>query len=66
MPIYLAGLEAFADGGGDVASVHSVASFFVSRVDTEVDHRLEVLGTDHALVLRGRAALAQGKLASAF
>ena len=60
---YLAGLEAFADGGGDVASVHSVASFFVSRVDTEVDHRLEVLGTDDALVLRGRAALAQAKLA---
>lgn len=57
---YLAGLEAYA---GDLASVHSVASFFVSRVDTEIDQRLEAIGTEEALELRGRAALAQAKLA---
>ena len=43
--------------------VHSVASFFVSRVDTEVDRRLEAIGTDEALALRGQAAVAQAKLA---
>ena len=43
--------------------MHSVASFFVSRVDTEVDHRLEQIGGDDALALRGRAAVAQARLA---
>jgi transaldolase len=43
--------------------VHSVASFFVSRVDTEVDRRLEALGSDAALALRGRAGIAQAKVA---
>jgi len=57
---YLAGLEACP---GDLEPVHGVASFFVSRVDTEVDRRLEAIGTDEALALRGRAALAQAKLA---
>ena len=60
---YLSGLETLARSGGDLSTVRSVASFFVSRVDTEVDRRLEVLGTDEALALRGRAALAQAKLA---
>jgi transaldolase len=60
---YLRGLEALAERGGDLASVHSVASFFVSRVDTEVDRRLEKIGTAEALSLRGRAAVAQAKLA---
>ena len=60
---YLDGLEAHAASGGDLSRVHSVASFFVSRVDTEVDHRLEVIGTPEALRLRGRAAVAQAKLA---
>jgi transaldolase len=60
---YLSGLEALADWGGDPASVHSVASFFVSRVDTEVDRRLDAIGTAEARALRGRAALAQAKLA---
>jgi transaldolase len=60
---YLAGLEALDRGGGDLASVHSVASFFVSRVDTEVDRRLEAIGGGEALDLRGRAAVAQAKLA---
>jgi transaldolase len=57
---YLNGLEA---RGGDLGSVHSVASFFVSRVDTEVDGRLEEIGTRAALALRGKAAVAQAKLA---
>jgi transaldolase len=57
---YLAGLEAY---GGDLSKVRSVASFFVSRVDTEVDRRLEAIGTDEALALRGQAAVAQAKLA---
>ena len=60
---YLAGLEALADSGGDLSTVRSVASFFVSRVDTEVDRRLEAIGTDEALALRGKAAVAQAKLA---
>jgi len=60
---YLTGLEEYARGGGDVSAVHSVASFFVSRVDSEVDRRLETIGTAEALALRGRAALAQAKLA---
>ena len=60
---YVSGLEAFAAGGGNVADVHSVASFFVSRVDTEVDRRLEAMGTDEALALRGKAAVAQAQCA---
>ena len=60
---YLVGLEALADRGADLSVVHSVASFFVSRVDTEVDRRLETIGTEDALALRGRAAVAQAKLA---
>ncbi|MFL5913531.1 MAG: transaldolase [Gaiellaceae bacterium] len=60
---YLAGLEAFTGAGGDPSTVHSVASFFVSRVDTEVDQRLQAIGTEQALELRGRAAVAQAKLA---
>jgi transaldolase len=60
---YLSGLEAFAARGGDPSTVHSVASFFVSRVDTEVDRRLTDIGTEEALALRGRAAVAQAKLA---
>ena len=60
---YLSGLEEYADAGGDVSAVHSVASFFVSRVDSEVDRRLETIGTPEALALRGRAAVAQAQLA---
>ena len=60
---YLSGLETLARRGGDLASVHSVASFFVSRVDTEVDRRLDATGTGDALALRGKAAVAQAKLA---
>jgi len=57
---YLSGLE---DCEGDLGRVHSVASFFVSRVDTEVDRRLQKIGTEEALALRGKAAVAQAKLA---
>ncbi len=61
---YLAGLERLAmDPGAELSSVASVASFFISRVDSEVDHRLEAIGSDEALALRGTAAVAQGKLA---
>jgi transaldolase len=59
---YLSGLEALSAAGGDVSQVHSVASFFVSRVDTEVDRRLQALG-DAAAGLQGKAAVAQAKLA---
>ena len=57
---YLSGLEA---RGGDLSAIRSVASFFLSRVDTEVDRRLEEIGSPAALVLRGRAAVAQAELA---
>jgi transaldolase len=60
---YLSGLEKFTANGGDPSTVSSVASFFVSRVDTEVDQRLEAIGTEEALALRGQAAIAQAKLA---
>jgi len=57
---YLEGLEAFA---GDLSTVASVASFFVSRVDTEVDRRLEAIGSPAALAARGTAAVAQAQVA---
>ncbi len=57
---YLKGLERLVDGGGDPTRVASVASFFVSRVDTEADKRLE-----HAPELRGKLAIANAKLAYA-
>lgn len=60
---YLTGLEALAASGGDLGAVRSVASFFVSRVDTEVDGRLDAIGTPDAAELRGQAAVAQAKLA---
>ncbi len=59
---YLDGLETFADAGGDLATVRSVASFFVSRVDTEVDQGLEPTSSD-GRELRGQAAIAQAQLA---
>jgi len=57
---YLAGLE---ETDRALVDIHSVASFFVSRVDTEVDRRLDAIGTEAALALRGKAAVAQAKLA---
>lgn len=58
---YIAGLRRFRDAGGDVAKVASVASFFVSRVDTKVDKYLDAIGTDAALAARGKAAIANAK-----
>ena len=63
MNAFLTGLEAAREAGRDLSTIASVASFFVSRVDTEVDKRLEVIGTPEALALRGRAALANARLA---
>ncbi|MFZ6002525.1 MAG: transaldolase [Actinomycetota bacterium] len=60
MEAYISGLEA---QDGDLSHTSSVASFFISRVDTEVDRRLEEIGTEAALALRGKAAVAQGQLA---
>ncbi|WP_295649913.1 transaldolase [uncultured Dietzia sp.] len=62
---YLEGLSAAAEAGRDLGSIHSVASFFVSRVDTEIDARLEELGTGEARDLQGKAALANARLAYA-
>ena len=63
MDAYLAGLEKALANGKDLSRIHSVASFFVSRVDTEIDKRLEDIGTDEALALRGKAAVANARLA---
>lgn len=60
---YIAGLEDLDRNGGDLSRVHSVASFFVSRVDTEVDRRLERSGHPDVERLRGKAAVGQAKLA---
>ncbi|GHE05727.1 transaldolase [Streptomyces alanosinicus] len=63
MAAYLAGLEKARERGIDLSTIHSVASFFVSRVDSEIDKRLTAIGTDEALGLKGRAALANARLA---
>ncbi|AQA24107.1 transaldolase [Rhodococcus sp. MTM3W5.2] len=65
MDAYLAGLEAAKAAGHDLSQIHSVASFFVSRVDSEIDARLEAIGTEEALALRGKAGLANARLAYA-
>ncbi|CAM4429804.1 Transaldolase [Mycobacterium basiliense] len=63
MDAYLAGMEKAAKAGHDLSKIHSVASFFVSRVDTEIDKRLEKLGSPEALALRGQAGVANARLA---
>ncbi len=63
MDAYLSGLEQAKDNGVDLSTIRSVASFFVSRVDSEVDKRLEKIGTDEAQALRGKAAIANARLA---
>ncbi|WP_016698142.1 transaldolase [Actinoalloteichus spitiensis] len=65
MEAFLTGLEQAKQAGHELATIESVASFFVSRVDTEVDKRLEALGTGEAAALRGKAALANARLAYA-
>ena len=63
MEAYVRGLERFVEGGGDATKVRSVASFFVSRVDTETDKRLEAIGSEEALALRGKLAVANARIA---
>lgn len=63
MDAYLDGLETYAQTGGDLSRINSVASFFISRVDTEVDKRLEQIGTEEAAALRGKAAIANARVA---
>ncbi|MFE0362244.1 transaldolase [Streptomyces griseoaurantiacus] len=63
MDAYLTGLEQARERGAELSGIHSVASFFVSRVDAEIDKRLTALGTEEAAGLRGRAALANARLA---
>ncbi|WP_093801399.1 transaldolase [Streptomyces sp. Wb2n-11] len=63
MDAYLTGLEKAKAAGLDLSEIHSVASFFVSRVDTEIDKRLDGIGTDEAKALKGKAALANARLA---
>jgi len=63
MDTFLDGLERARDAGRDLSSIASVASFFVSRVDTEVDTRLDKIGTPEAAALRGRAAISNARLA---
>jgi transaldolase len=63
MEAFLAGIEQAKVNGHDLSKIGSVASFFVSRVDTEVDARLEKIGTDEAKALRGKAAVANAQLA---
>jgi len=60
---YMAGLEQAAANGHDISAIASVASFFVSRVDTEVDKRLTKIGTPEALALKSKAAIANARLA---
>ncbi len=63
MDAYLTGLEQAHEAGIDLSTIHSVASFFVSRVDTEIDKRLDKIGSDEAKALKGKAAIANARLA---
>jgi transaldolase len=65
MDAYLSGLEQAAANGHDLSQIQSVASFFVSRVDAEVDKRLDAIGSDEAAALKGKAAIANARLAYA-
>ena len=65
MDAYLEGLEKAKEAGHDLSKIHSVASFFVSRVDTEIDKRLEKIDSDEARELLGQAAVANARLAYA-
>ncbi|MHA7127456.1 transaldolase [Janibacter indicus] len=63
MNAFVEGLEQALAAGKDISKIHSVASFFVSRVDTEIDARLDEIGTDEAKALRGQAGVANARLA---
>jgi transaldolase len=60
---FQSGIALAKDNGHDVSKIHSVASFFVSRVDTEIDKRLEAIGTPEAISLKSKAAIANARLA---
>ena len=60
---YIAGIEKAAEAGHDLGKIHSVASFFVSRVDTEIDKRLDATGNSEAIALKSQAGLANARLA---
>lgn len=60
---FLLGIERAKANGHDLSQIHSVASFFVSRVDTEIDKRLDALNTDEAKSLKGKAGVANARLA---
>src|SRR4051812_17472798 len=63
MDAYLTGLEQAKEGGHDISQIHSVALFFVSRVDSEIDKRLKAIGSPEAAALEGEAAIANARLA---
>lgn len=63
MNAFLTGLEQARQGGKDLSQIHSVASFFVSRVDSEIDKRIDTLGVDEATALKGKAGVANARLA---
>ncbi|TWE12687.1 transaldolase [Rudaeicoccus suwonensis] len=63
MNAFLAGLEQARENGKDLSSIRSVASFFVSRVDTEIDKRLDAIGSEDAKALKGKAGVANARLA---
>lgn len=63
MEAYIKGLEQAREGGQDISQIHSVASFFVSRVDSEIDKRLQAIGSPEAQALEGEAAIANARLA---
>lgn len=63
MDAFLAGMEQAKANGHDLKKIGSVASFFVSRVDTEIDKRLDKIGTDEAKALKGKAGVANAQLA---
>lgn len=65
MDAYIQGLEMRSSQGLDISGIQSVASFFISRVDNDIDHLLNTNGSEEALSLRGRAAIAQARLAYA-
>ncbi|KAB1644121.1 transaldolase [Gulosibacter chungangensis] len=60
---YFTGLEQAVERGVDISKVHSVASFFVSRVDVEIDKRLDAIGSEEAVALKGQAGVANARLA---
>jgi transaldolase len=63
MNAFVTGLEQAREKGIDISTIASVASFFVSRVDTEIDKRLDAMGSDEAKALRGKAGIANARLA---